>query len=248
MKNTRSDVLRSRRVATWAVWAFALLLGGCVLDAADPDGATTAGEDSAAEATGVVEQGLAEATCGHSICETGAAVSETCDSCVQSICDVDSFCCTTAWDSICVNEVSTICGRGPVAVSSSTLVSKLKLRITTGADDLRAGSQAYGSFQTASGMLPKSSLNGGVGFPGGSVRTATIPISPSRTLGSLTGFQLEWDGAPRNFPDTYDNWDVSQIRFMHEPAGRCPTFVGASISPGRMTGSRTIFFTPMTFP
>jgi hypothetical protein len=101
---------------------------------------------------------------------------------------------------------------------------------------------------TSGATLPKVSLNGGAGFPGNSVTTAVIGFSPARTLDSFGGFTLEWDGAPRNFFDTYDNWDAYELRFFIEPAGRCPTFLGAPFTPGRMTGSRTLASTSVRFP
>jgi hypothetical protein len=50
-------------------------------------------------------------TCDHAICSTGAALDGTCDSCADSICSSDSYCCTTYWDSICVGEVGSVCGQ-----------------------------------------------------------------------------------------------------------------------------------------
>jgi hypothetical protein len=47
--------------------------------------------------------------CAHSYCVTGVALSATCDPCVKAICAADSFCCTTSFDSICQNEVNSIC-------------------------------------------------------------------------------------------------------------------------------------------
>jgi hypothetical protein len=47
--------------------------------------------------------------CAHSYCVTGVALAPTCDPCVKKICEVDSFCCTNSWDSICVAEVTSIC-------------------------------------------------------------------------------------------------------------------------------------------
>jgi hypothetical protein len=233
-----------------ALCTFGLFIAGCALDEGGP---ASAGDDpaGAAEETSEAIQDLAETTCGHSICETGAAVSSTCDTCVVNICSADPFCCSTSWDGLCVAEVGSICGLGPVAVSSTTPVSSINVRITTGGDDLRGGSQAYGSFQVTGGAtLPRISLNGGAGFPGNSVRTATIPLPVSRTLGSLTGFALEWDGAPRNIFDTYDNWNADELRFFITPGGpgRCPNFLGAAFAPGRMTGSRTLASTVVHFP
>jgi hypothetical protein len=50
-------------------------------------------------------------TCGHPICSTGGALSAGCDPCATKICAADSFCCSTQWDSICVGEVTSICGQ-----------------------------------------------------------------------------------------------------------------------------------------
>jgi hypothetical protein len=56
----------------------------------------------------------ANGTCGHSLCVEGASLVNSCDStkadCVSAICAFDPFCCNTAWDSICVSEVESICG------------------------------------------------------------------------------------------------------------------------------------------
>lgn len=240
----------NKLVGIAAACAFALLAGGCALDGGE-DVASPEDQAQPAEGVSVVEQDLAETTCGHSICETGPAVSSTCDTCVVNICSRDPFCCTTSWDGICVGEVSSVCGLGPVAISSSTLVSSVNVRITTGSDDLRGGSQAYGSFQVTGGAtLPKVSLNSGAGFAGNSVHTSTISLSGTRSLGSLTGFTLEWDGAPRNIFDSYDNWNADQLLFFITPSGpgRCPNFLGAPFAPGRMTGSRTLASTTVHFP
>jgi hypothetical protein len=51
-------------------------------------------------------------TCGpiatHDCCTTGD-VGCTDEDCCETVCDVDPFCCTTAWDTICVNEAITMC-------------------------------------------------------------------------------------------------------------------------------------------
>jgi len=94
---------------------------------------------------------------------------------------------------------------------------------------------------------PPANLYGGAGVPGNSVTTAVVSF-PAHPLGSITNFILGWDGAPRNIFDSYDNWDANQVQFFLEPAGRCPTSLGTAIAPGRMTGSRTSFSTPVHFP
>jgi hypothetical protein len=48
--------------------------------------------------------------CGHDVCQTGAALVDTCDSCVSTICDNDTFCCSSSWDSDCVGHVQGHCG------------------------------------------------------------------------------------------------------------------------------------------
>jgi hypothetical protein len=47
--------------------------------------------------------------CAHSMCITGGLLDPGCDPCVAAICAVDSFCCVTAWDGLCVNEVTSVC-------------------------------------------------------------------------------------------------------------------------------------------
>jgi hypothetical protein len=49
-------------------------------------------------------------SCGHSLCTTGPHFEAACHDCVASICAVDSFCCEEEWDSLCVDEVASVCG------------------------------------------------------------------------------------------------------------------------------------------
>jgi hypothetical protein len=51
-----------------------------------------------------------QGSCSHSICVTGTALVSGCVACVTDICASDSYCCNSSWDSICVGEVSSICG------------------------------------------------------------------------------------------------------------------------------------------
>ncbi|MFI5299908.1 MAG: hypothetical protein ACHREM_17610 [Polyangiales bacterium] len=51
-------------------------------------------------------------TCSHAICGTGKRLTKACDPCATEICAKDPYCCSTKWDSICVGEVSSICGEG----------------------------------------------------------------------------------------------------------------------------------------
>ncbi len=49
-------------------------------------------------------------SCSHDMCTSGGKLVSSCDPCVTQICAHDSYCCNTSWSSICVNEVSSICG------------------------------------------------------------------------------------------------------------------------------------------
>ncbi|MBL4684390.1 MAG: hypothetical protein JKY37_07355, partial [Nannocystaceae bacterium] len=50
--------------------------------------------------------------CAHDLCDEGVALDAACDdSCAADICAVDAYCCNNSWDSICVDEVSSVCGR-----------------------------------------------------------------------------------------------------------------------------------------
>jgi hypothetical protein len=61
------------------------------------------------------------APCDHDPCTTGGCLDPACDPCVSQICAADPYCCSSAWDSICVDEVESICGQtcGGGAASSS---------------------------------------------------------------------------------------------------------------------------------
>jgi hypothetical protein len=59
-----------------------------------------------------------QGTCQHTLCTSGEALQPKCDSppvspsCVEEICNQDSFCCTNSWDNLCVDQVTTVCNKG----------------------------------------------------------------------------------------------------------------------------------------
>jgi hypothetical protein len=59
-------------------------------------------------------------SCGHSKCEVGAVVDPVCDTCVAAVCDYDSYCCDTMWDSLCVQHVRTVCNSLACSESAGT--------------------------------------------------------------------------------------------------------------------------------
>lgn len=52
-------------------------------------------------------------SCAHGLCATGTKLTAGCDpnGVVTTICNADSYCCSTSWDSYCVSEVSSIAGK-----------------------------------------------------------------------------------------------------------------------------------------
>ena len=52
----------------------------------------------------------AEFTCSHDPCQTGVALTNSCNNCVGTICAIDPYCCNTWWDSTCVSRVGNNCG------------------------------------------------------------------------------------------------------------------------------------------
>lgn len=85
------------------------------------DPATT----SSASTTSSTTSGMMN-TCLHDTCTEGAALTVGCgDPCVDVVCAADSYCCTSGWDSICVDEAVQLCGAmcaGGGAVSPGDLV------------------------------------------------------------------------------------------------------------------------------
>jgi hypothetical protein len=96
----------------------------------------------------------------------------------------------------------------------SAIVSELKMDILTGGDNLRDGSVAYAEIRLPSGtVLPKVNLNGGAVWNDNSLHSSSLPLPAGTRLGSLDGatVTISHDGAPRRFPDGYDNWNVDRV-------------------------------------
>ncbi|HET7294288.1 MAG TPA: hypothetical protein VFM88_17825 [Vicinamibacteria bacterium] len=55
-----------------------------------------------------------QSNCEHSRCVQGGPLTSDCNNCVTAICAVDPYCCGAFggfWDSICVGEVASVCGK-----------------------------------------------------------------------------------------------------------------------------------------
>ncbi len=91
-------------------------------------------------------------------------------------------------------------------------ISGLEVTITTGGDDLRGGSVAYGVVELSGGRKEKVNLNGGRNWGNNSTNKVSLPLPKGTKLGDLISFTLEHDGKPRNVLDSYDNWNVDQLK------------------------------------
>jgi hypothetical protein len=47
--------------------------------------------------------------CAHDFCAVGGPLANNCDTCATNVCNADPFCCTTGWDSRCVQEAADTC-------------------------------------------------------------------------------------------------------------------------------------------
>jgi hypothetical protein len=73
------------------------------------------------QACGVGQSGGGNSgTCSHDVCDEGGALNTSCDSCAQQVCDVDPYCCDTAWDDVCVGEATSMCGACAAGGGNST--------------------------------------------------------------------------------------------------------------------------------
>lgn len=48
-------------------------------------------------------------TCDHGVCDEGGALDPSCGPCAEAVCGNDAYCCTTAWDELCVKAVDELC-------------------------------------------------------------------------------------------------------------------------------------------
>jgi hypothetical protein len=49
-------------------------------------------------------------SCAHDECSTGAALAPSCSPCAATVCDDDPYCCSTSWNSYCVEGAKSLCG------------------------------------------------------------------------------------------------------------------------------------------
>jgi hypothetical protein len=59
---------------------------------------------------GPVQGNISSGPCCHDLCVSGFPPAPTCNPCVAQVCAADSHCCTTTWDSSCIEQARIICG------------------------------------------------------------------------------------------------------------------------------------------
>jgi hypothetical protein len=111
--------------------------GDGVIDAGEEcdDGNNVDGDGCSAACT------LEIASCDHDVCTEGGPLDPSCDPCAAAVCAVDDFCCTSAWDAICVSEAEQLCGgvcSGGVEVCDDGLDNDGDGAVDCGDDDCSA--------------------------------------------------------------------------------------------------------------
>lgn len=138
--------------------------------------------------------------CAHGLCETGAPLNAACDPCVNTICNLtaygrppDSSCCTTAWDSECVDQVYTkclntpppvkfgLCDFGVYSLQGTTLAN----RPTAGAAIGSAGSLTLGT--DLGGIANNPPCSAGSPTPPGNTSPKMIAVGGDLTIPSQNG-------------------------------------------------------------
>ncbi len=84
---------------------------------------------------GATDEEGCSVSCAHDVCLTGTALNAACDTCVGQICAVDPFCCNTSWDSLCVNQVASVCGKAICPGSCTHAPCTIGVALTSGCTD-----------------------------------------------------------------------------------------------------------------
>jgi hypothetical protein len=79
--------------------------------------------------------------CAHDTCTAGGALAKGCSACVTSICNADPYCCNNGWDSICVNEVASVCGSAKCPGSCGHSLCSTGAKVIAGCDSLGCASK-----------------------------------------------------------------------------------------------------------
>jgi hypothetical protein len=117
--------------------------------------------------------------CLHDICETGAALDPSCDTCAAQICESDTFCCDTEWSDECVGEVASICQQpcdGTTTTCGTSSTTTVPQGTTTTIESVTTSTVAGGTTTTVPGGTT-TTVSGA---------TTTTIVGPTTTLSTPT--------------------------------------------------------------
>ncbi len=122
--------------------------------------------------------------------------------------------------------------------AGSTPVSQLNFSLRTGRDDLRSGALATATIRRPGGRsYPPIALNSGRVWGGGSTNNVTLNLPEPLSPNQIESISIDFDGAGRNFGETYDNWDIQSATIALPQTCTARTFKQHSGTPWwRATG------------
>lgn len=82
--------------------------------------ATVSGANTTSTSSG---SGGASPACDHDVCSDGGPLKTSCNACSAAVCAADPFCCTTAWDEICIGQTGDHCAGDPCGVAGTSAAS-----------------------------------------------------------------------------------------------------------------------------
>lgn len=127
--------------------------------------------------------------------------------------------------------------------ASDTLVTRLRVTLRTGSDDLRGGSQAYALVGFGSRGRQEFPLNNGAGWGNGSVNTATYDLPNGTRLRDIQLFGIRYVSGRSDVFSTTDNWNLDELQVDYETVITLVNLTGGPIM--RFTGDRRVWSTPI---
>ncbi|HSC87972.1 MAG TPA: hypothetical protein VLC09_11900 [Polyangiaceae bacterium] len=204
-------------------------------------------------------------SCGHDLCSTGAALSNTCNTCAASVCAANPACCTTGWSQACVDLVYTTCAleRPPLKLCDFGLYSDSTINLSN-SGSTQAVLGAYGDITLSTdtpfagvistGNISLANLNGTtVNAPYGIVANGSVTFAAGtgQVNGNVTA------GGAISIANVKLNGVVTSGSNITGQAGNQiygNTFANGTIdplvyvSPGTKTANAGVTILPVTLP